>query len=177
MRHYMKGVFKVDFDAEDRLDREITFKEKVAQLVILMLAILSGAYTFEGGYLNNLRVGGATFSTTLSAALLAVGVTAGIITAWWVMMSMMPRMKSPRTIAAGLTLILMLQGWMLAVSSLNNVIAQTAPSALVMEMSEQLDGLKDDVSIALDRALGVKPFSPILDGQAGGALRSGRNGT
>lgn len=153
---------------EDPEIRALPFKKKVTAIVILLLALISGAMTFEGAYLLNLRVGGQSFATVVMAALIAIGVTAGIMTAWWVMMSVIPTLGSAKRVAAGLALVLALQGWMLAVSTTNNVIALGAPDALVSHMERTQSFYEKAVSAAMDRALAIKPYLGSLQGEAEG---------
>ncbi|MEM9761902.1 MAG: hypothetical protein AAF968_05240 [Pseudomonadota bacterium] len=147
-------------------DRELRFMKRVVNLVILVLALISGAWTFEGAYLGNLRVGGQSFATVVSAGLLAIGVTAAIMTAWWVMMAVIPTLRSPGRIVAGLVLVLSLQGWMLGVSSLNNMVAQAAPAALTTHMESVAQDYADRVDTAVKASLSIAPFLGNLRGEA-----------
>ncbi|MEL7444257.1 MAG: hypothetical protein AAGK02_00395 [Pseudomonadota bacterium] len=134
--------------------------------MILVLAVISGVWTFEGAYLSNLRVGGQTFATVVSAGLLSIGVTAAIMTAWWIMIAVIPTLRTTGRIAAGLCLILSLQVWMLGVSSLNNMVAQTAPAALTTHMEQVAKEYADAVDGAVASALAIKPFLGTIRGEA-----------
>ncbi|MEM7669580.1 MAG: hypothetical protein AAF317_10595, partial [Pseudomonadota bacterium] len=83
-------------------DRPWAFRKRVTNIVILVLAVISGVWTFEGAYLSNLRVGGQTFATVVSAGLLSIGVTAAIMTAWWIMIAVIPTLRTRGRITAGL---------------------------------------------------------------------------
>lgn len=164
----VRPVFAQPKDVEDDYATTLRDREAVVQKIIFVLALISGWWTFEGAYLLNSRIGGDTLATTFSAAVLAIGVTCGCVTAWWVLMTVIPRLSSKRQIIAGCLLVGALQIWMLGVSSLNNVIAQSAQSSILAHLENQLAGIKRNVELAHLRADKTKQFLIPLRGESEG---------
>ena len=152
--------------AATRERQTLEFQEAVVGIVILILAVISGVWTFEGAYLQNQRVGGDTVNVLIYATLIAIGVTAAQVTAWWVLVSVIPRLKSGRTLLLGVGLTAALQGWTWAVSSLNNAVALTGGPAIVRSLEDQSAAYARAVETATANALAVKPYLGLLEGEA-----------
>ncbi|WP_375228634.1 hypothetical protein [Roseobacter sp. S98] len=153
-------------ETDRKYARLYPFLQLIVAAVILLLSLISGGMTFEGAYLLNLRVGGQSFATVATAGLLAIGITAGIVTAWWVMMSILPMLRGVAKIVAGLVLIIALQFWMLSVSTTNNAIALGAADALITHMETTSAAYEAAISATLERGLAIKPYIGLLQGEA-----------
>lgn len=148
-------------------DIEIRYKQRIVGIVTLMLALVSGVWTFEGAYTLTERIGGESFRTIIVSGLIALAVTSAQVTAWWVLLSVVPRLKPGRK-KLGISLVAALQIWTLAVSSTNNVVALTGESSLIAALQEQRAEYVHAVEAATARALAVKPYLGILKGESDG---------
>lgn len=153
-------------EAAARETRAMAAKEVLVTFILFGLAIVSGVWTFEGVYLENMRTGGVSVVTVLYAALLALSVTAAHMIGWWLLLYVIPRLRSLRAAFAGAGLILMLQGWTFAVSTLSNLMALTGPSAILAELEDRRAELAEAVDAATARALAIKPFLGQFEGEA-----------
>ena len=153
---------------DELAEKNLNHKERMAALVILILSLISGVWTFEGAYLQNQRVGGDSFYTVVYSALIAVGVTAAQVTAWWVLIAVIPSLKPGRWLLLGMALTGALQLWTFAVSSTNNGVALTGGPALIRELQDQRSKYAEAIEQASARALAIKPYLGILEGEAEG---------
>lgn len=141
-------------------------KEALITFILFGLAIVSGVWTFEGVYMENMRTGGVSVVTILYAALLALSVTTAHMMGWWLLLHVIPRLKTFRAAICGAALLILLQGWTFAVSTLSNLMALTGPSAILAELEDRRAEITDAVDAATARALAIKPFLGQFEGEA-----------
>jgi len=167
VRRFVESVTPKVLTQAQRAERDINYKQLIVAIVTLTLALVSGVWTFEGAYTLTERIGGESFRTVIVAGLIALAVTSAQVTAWWVLLGIIPRLKTGRK-KLGVSLVAALQIWTLAVSSTNNVVALTGESALIAALQEQRTDYARAVEASTARALAIKPYLGVLEGEAAG---------
>ncbi|MCA0948494.1 hypothetical protein LCM08_26490 [Salipiger pacificus] len=144
----------------------LSLMEGCTMIVAALLGFTSGIWTFLGANMLEERVGGESFQSVASAGLLGLGASASLVTAWWLLSKVVPKLSSRRLRLRGglLTVAVLCFGYL--VSSLNNSIALTAPSALLMQMEEDRAGLALRVNQTAKRALAIQPYIGQLEARA-----------
>lgn len=146
--------------------QQMSLMERVTMIVAALLGFVSGIWTFRGAMMIEERVGGESFETVASAGLLGLTASAALVTAWYLLSQIIPKLSSQklRRSGAALTAAVLLFGY--CVSSLNNAAALTGPSALLMQMEEDRSSLAIQVAKTARSALAIEPYLGQLQSRA-----------